>query len=308
LHPAARSRDNSAGLKIHAIYSVVYHSVKSAIITTERVHDSKMLKIGPEVENILLINDLGYYSLKTFSKIQEYGGFFVSRVKSNAIFKVVSINSGPPEITSIVDHNCFKSINGDDFLDRMPKKGVFDLICSFHIGDEHINKVKTPILQDFRVICAWNPLAEKWHLYITNLDKDVFSADDIHELYRFRWVIELIFKELKGDYDLGKMLLGNEPMAFIHIYSMLLRFIISRDLFTWIVSSTRKNDKGKYTPMLWSKVVSEKGLEFLSILNQNLFGTGNVKKRWDKLEKSLRHLAKNRNKNETLTLKFLEIQ
>jgi len=308
LHPAARSRDNSAGLKIHAIYSVVYHSFKSAIITTERVHDSKMLKIGPEIENILLINDLGYYSLKTFSKIQEYGGFFVSRVKSNALFKVVSINSGPPEITSIVDHNCFKNINGDDFLDRMPKKGVFDLICSFHIGDERINKVKTPILKDFRVICAWNPLAEKWHLYITNLDKEVFSADDIHELYRFRWVIELIFKELKGDYDLGKMLLGNEPMAFIHIYSMVLRFIISRDLFTWIVSTTQKNDNGKYTPMLWSKVFSEKGLEFLSILNQNLFGTGNVQKRWDKLEKSLRHLGKSRNQNDTLTLKFSEIQ
>ena len=121
-------------------------------------------------------------------------------------------------------------------------------------------------------------------------------------------MIELIFKELKGDYDLGKMLLGNEPMAFIHIYSMLLRFIISRDLFTWIVSSTHKNDKGKYTPMLWSKVFSEKGLEFLSILNQNLFGTGNIKKRWDKLERSLRHLGKSRNKNEDLTMKFSEIQ
>jgi len=44
-------------------------------------------------------------------------------------------------------------------------------------------------------------------------------------------VIELIFKDLKGDYKLGKMFLRNEPMAFIHIYSMLLRFIISRDLF-----------------------------------------------------------------------------
>ena len=308
LHPAARSRDDSAGLKIHAIYSTISHSVKNAIITTERVHDSKMLKIGPEVENILLINDLGYYSLKTFLKIQEDGGFFVSRVKSNAVFRVVAINSGPSDLLSIVDKQCLVNIYGDDFLERMPKKGVFDLICSFHIMDERINKVKIPIFQEFRVICAWNPLAEKWQIYITNLSKDVFSADDIHELYRFRWVIELIFKELKSDYDLGKMLLKNEPLAFIHIYSMLLRFIISRDLFTWIVSSTRKKDKDKYTPLLWSKVFAEKGLEFLSILNQNLFGTGNVKKRWDKLERSLRLLAKSRNININLALQFSEIQ
>ena len=308
LHPAARSRDDSAGIKIHAVYSTVSHSVKSAIITTERVHDSKMLKIGPEVKNILLINDLGYYSLKTFLKIQEYGGFFVSRVKTNALFKVVTVNSGPSDLLSIVGHNCFKNISEEEFFDKIPKKGVFDLICSFHIGDERIKNVKKPIFQEFRVICAWNPLAEKWQVYITNLAKERFSADDIHELYRFRWVIELIFKELKGDYDLGKLLLGNEPMAFIHIYSMLIRFIISRDLFCWIVSSTRKNDKDKYTPLLWSKVFAEKALEFLSILNQNLFGTGNVKKRWDKLERSLRHLAKSRNQNEILTLKFSEIQ
>jgi hypothetical protein len=56
------------------------------------------------------------------------------------------------------------------------------------------------------------------------------------------------------------------------------------------------------------KCFQKKEWSFLSILNQNLFGTGNVKKRWDKLEKSLRHLAKSRNKNEALTLKFSEIQ
>lgn len=136
LHPAARSRDDSAGLKIHAVYSSVSHSVKSAIITSERVHDSKMLKIGREVENILLLYDLGYYSLKTVSKIQEYGGFFVSRVKTNAVFNVVTINSGPSDFLSLVDRNCFINISGDDFLEKIPKKGVFDLICSFHIDDE----------------------------------------------------------------------------------------------------------------------------------------------------------------------------
>ena len=308
LHPAARSRDDSAGLKIHAVYSAVSHSVKNAIITTERVHDAKMLEIGPEVENTLILNDLGYYSLKTFLKIQEYGGFFVSRVKTNAVFRVVTINSGPSDFLSIVDLNCFKDINGDDFFEKIPKKGVFDLICSFHIGDERINKVKKPIFREFRVICTWNPTAKKWLVYITNLTKERFSADDIYGLYRFRWVIELIFKELKGDYDLGKMLLGNEPMAFIHIYSMLLRFIISRDLFCWIVSSTRKNDKEKYTPLLWSKVFAEKALEFLSVLNQHFFGGGNVKKRWEKLERSLRHLAKNRNPHKVLSLNFSEIQ
>jgi putative transposase len=103
LHPAARSRDNSAGLKIHAIYSTVYHSIQSAVITTERTHDAKIVKITSEVQNTLLINDLGYYSLKTFSKIHNLGGFFISRVKSNAIPEVSSILSIPSDFSSIIE-------------------------------------------------------------------------------------------------------------------------------------------------------------------------------------------------------------
>ncbi|MFH0966432.1 MAG: IS4 family transposase [Methanobacteriota archaeon] len=306
LHPAARSRDNSAGLKIHAVYSAISHSLKKATITTERVHDAKMQEIGPEVENTLLLNDLGYYSLKVFSKIHSYGGFFVSRVKTNAVFKVITVNSGPSDFLSIVDKNCFQNIKGDEFFEKIPKRGVFDLTCSFQVGEERVNKTKMPILQEFRVICSWNPIAKKWQVYVTNLAEECFCADDIYELYRYRWVIELIFKELKGDYDLGKMLLGNEPLAYIHIYSMLIRLTLSRELYCWIVSTTRKSDKDKYTPLLWSKVFAEKASEFLSVLNQYFFGSRNVTKRWNKLERSLRHLAKSRNSHKVLALQFIE--
>jgi hypothetical protein len=54
------------------------------------------------------------------------------------------------------------------------------------------------------------------------------------------------------------MLLGNVPLAYIHIYSIMLRFIISRDLYCWIISSTDSNLKDKYTPLLWSKIFAEK--------------------------------------------------
>jgi putative transposase len=229
-------------------------------------------------------------------------------VKTNAVFRVITINSGPSDFLSIVDKDCFKNVKRDKFLDIVPKRGIFDLICSFQIGEERVNKTKTPILQEFRVICSWNPIAKKWQVYITNLAEECFSADDIYELYRYRWVIELIFKELKGDYDLGKMLLGNEPLAYIHIYSMLIRLTLSRDLYCWIVSTTRKSDKDKYTPLLWSKVFAEKALEFLSILNQYFFVNRNVTKRWNKLERSLRHLAKNRNSHKVLALQFTLIQ
>jgi hypothetical protein len=52
--------------------------------------------------------------------------------------------------------------------------------------------------------------------------------------------------------------------------------------------------------------LAEKALEFLSILNQAIFGDGNVLGRWNKLESSLRDLAKSRHKDyHRLSLDFI---
>lgn len=59
--PAARYRGEAGGVKIHAVYSAVAHSLKSFQITGERVHDSKMMKIDDDVNEKLFIFDLGYY-------------------------------------------------------------------------------------------------------------------------------------------------------------------------------------------------------------------------------------------------------
>ena len=40
--------------------------------------------------------------------------------------------------------------------------------------------------------------AKKNHMYFTNISNDVLAAEDIASLYRARWEIELIFKELKS--------------------------------------------------------------------------------------------------------------
>jgi hypothetical protein len=110
-----------------------------------------------------------------------------------------------------------------------------------------------------------------------------------------------LFKELKADYDLGKLLIGNSALAYIHIFAMLIRMIVSRNLYSWILLTVEPDKREKYGPLLWSKVFAEKCHEFLSILNQWIFGKGEVCERWDKLKNSLRQLAKSRHKKPRLS-------
>lgn len=306
-HPAARSRNNAAGLKIHAVYSARAHSPKTIQITGERIHDSQMVRISRDIKNVLIINDLGYYSTKIFSRIKNYGGFFVSRLKTNAKPKLVSVISGT------VPKQLIRSINDDDspylsdFLGMVSKKGIYDLVCSFEIQKERQKENIPQIEENFRVVCYWNDKTLTWHTYVTNLSAGLFTPDEIYQLYKYRWIIELLFKELKGDYDLGKLLLGNSSLAYIHIYSMLIRLIVSRNLYIWIISTIEPNEREKYGPLLWSKVFAEKSHEFLSILHQHMFGDSDVFLRWIRLEECLRRLAKSRHKKPRLSQIYTEL-
>ena len=291
--PAIRSKGAAAGLKIHAVYSAISHSLKSIEISGERVHDSKMLKIDPNVKDYLLLFDLGYYANSTFGKIKHYGGFFVSRLKKNATPKVNKILFASSPVKKYFQ----KGIPLNEFLEKCPKKGEIDILCTFKTRfSPDGGKIKT-IYMNFRVVCFWDEEASIWHTYVTNLPKKVYPSEEIYQLYRYRWIIELLFKELKGDYDLGNLHLAERNLAYAHIYSMLIRLVISRNLYKFCVRGVDEKDRKKYSPLLWSKVFAEKAHEFLSILHQNIFGKEDVSERWDKLEASLRHLAKSRHAN-----------
>jgi len=302
--PALRSNGSAAGFKIHAVYSAISHSLKSIEISGERVHDSKMLKIGPEVDGVLFIFDLGYYSNSVFAKINHYGGFFVSRLKKNATPKVTKILSG----SSKVKKQFKKGMLLNEFLKKCPKTDKIDILCSFKTRfNPEGGKIKT-IFMDYRVVCFWNEKASIWHTYATNLPKKAYSTDEIYQLYRYRWIIELLFKELKSDYDLGNLHLAEQHLAFAHIYSILIRLVISRNLYKLCVHEVEEEDRYRYGPQLWSKVFAEISHEFLSILRQDIFGNGDVIERWEKLESSLRHLPKSRHKNyQRLSLQFVAI-
>ncbi|PSP79555.1 hypothetical protein BRC81_04925 [Halobacteriales archaeon QS_1_68_20] len=55
------------------------------------------------------------------------------------------------------------------------------------------------------MVGVWNDDAEKYHLYVTNLSIADYSASDIAQLYRARWEVELLFKELKSTCHLDQI-------------------------------------------------------------------------------------------------------
>jgi IS4 transposase len=55
-------------------------------------------------------------------------------------------------------------------------------------------------------------MEKNYHIYITNVPKDISDAKDIAKLYGTRWDVELHFKGLKSKYSLDVLDTMNEQV------------------------------------------------------------------------------------------------
>ena len=134
--------------------------------------------------------------------LNKAGGFFLSRLKSNAVIYIAEGVQGLP-----------KQVLGQALLslDCSHKKG--------NIIEVFTTKIYEGKLLRYRVIGFWNPVEKGYHWYITNL---LAAAYLIYPLYRLRWQIELIFKACKNSLNANQITSGDENI----IRSLLLASIV----------------------------------------------------------------------------------
>ncbi|MFC7209313.1 transposase [Natronoarchaeum sp. GCM10025321] len=65
---------------------------------------------------------------------------------------------------------------------------------------------------------------------MTNLVRKEFFPADLAQIYRCRWEVELLFRELKTQYELDEFDTSDEHVVKILLYAALLSLLVSRDL------------------------------------------------------------------------------
>ena len=83
-YAGCRTNHTRAAMKLHLVMSVFGAGARKVTITGERINERRRLGVGPWVAGRLLLFDLGYYKWLLFARIQENGGFFVSRLRDDA--------------------------------------------------------------------------------------------------------------------------------------------------------------------------------------------------------------------------------
>jgi putative transposase len=237
--PSNGRRNQKAIAKIHLTTSLLSDSPAFVVITSERVNESKSFVVNEFVSGKLLVFDLGYFKYDTFNKIDKYGGFFISRVTKSANPKVSKDNL----------NNNSEKFEGKKLKEilEVETAEILDLCVtidySYNENRDYSYKrrekklhniVKTPsyvkIVKPFRMVSLKNPDNGKYHTYITNIPPARLSASDIWRIYRGRWEVEMIFKELKSVYRMDEFHTKNTDIVLSLIYVSILQLILSRRL------------------------------------------------------------------------------
>jgi putative transposase len=255
--PAARSRTVAAGVKVNVLVSVKANGPKSVSIIPERTSDVKTLRIGSWMRDRIILIDLGFYKYGLFSKIQEKGGYFVSRMKSNANPGILSLNKGCK-----LDEERIKGLKLSEIL-----KGLNGEILDAKVEIQYIKtggkRRRELIMEEFRLIAVYNQDDEKYHVYITNISDELLTAKDITDLYRGRWEIELVFKELKSKYQLDVVETTNEQVIKAFIWISILTMILSKEIYNIVRTLNPDKQIARFTQMRWSNIFVESSHEIL---------------------------------------------
>ena len=183
-----------------------------ACITEGKVHDVTPVKTLRFAPGTIVAMDRGYNDYGLFGSWCEAGVYFVTRLKSDAVYRIVDIRPVPAGGNILID----ELIELDSIRGRRE--------CPYTL----------------RRVVVWDEVNARPIVLATNhLD---FAASTIGRIYRQRWQIELFFKALKQNLKVKTFVGTSENAVKVQIWTawismLLLKLMQLRSSFRWGLSN-----------------------------------------------------------------------
>ena len=169
----AKFRKKKGGVKAHVLYDLEAQVPAFYHITTASVYDSKAMPEIPYETGAYYVFDRGYNNFGELYRIQRMESFFVVRAKTNLQYKCVK------------------------WKRRMPKNILTDAEIELKVY-----KSRKDYPEDLRLVRYYDEEQNREFLFLTNAMD--LTAQQIADLYKNRWQIELFFKWLKQHLKIKK--------------------------------------------------------------------------------------------------------
>jgi len=167
---------------VGVMVSAVANGPKTVALYPEKTAEIKTLKIGPWIKDRILLVDLGFYKTQMFARVEENGGYFVSRIRKNMDPILVSVEEGlsktkSKEFAGKPVSECIKQLSGKDI----------DAVVKINFKRRAYKGKQKNDEMSVRLVAIYNDEDEKHHIYITNIQKDVLMQKTLQNYMGQDW-------------------------------------------------------------------------------------------------------------------------
>lgn len=187
-HQWAEFRKTKSGVKLHLRLVFMEKGLSypdQAVITNAKEHDRGQLEVLVDDQACMYVFDRGYLDYERFDRMTDDGYFFLSRLRKNAVVRIIETFSLPT--------------NSKVLSDEMVVIGTTQ------------NRAENM----FRKLKIHDSKGNELTLLTNRFD---LSADEIAEIYKSRWAIELFFKWMKQHLSIKKFYGHSEQAVHNQIY------------------------------------------------------------------------------------------
>ncbi|WP_083517946.1 IS4 family transposase [Desulfomicrobium orale] len=192
LFPWASFRQAKGGVKVHTLLDHDGHIPAFATVTDAKTHESRIAQAMELPKGSIVVFDKGFTSYPWFRILRAKGVFFVTRLKRNAVFKLLERRLVNRKTGVTSDHIIEVSSRGKSL--RLRRIGYRDQETGKH------------------------------YEFLTNHFR--LSAKTIADIYKDRWQIELFFKEIKQNLRIKTFVGNSENAVLIQIYTALTVYLL----------------------------------------------------------------------------------
>jgi hypothetical protein len=171
------------GLKVHMLIDAVQSIGRFIKVTAAKVHDKNFLKELDLISHSMVVFDRAYNYYHQFALWSGKDVFFVTRLKKNAVYKVIETLG--------------------TYKKKRDKAMVLceEIIEIEYSPEDESGKKKKGRKETLRLkkVC-YQDVKNRYYEFITNSMQT--TAEEIAFLYKKRWGIEILFKKMKQNFQL----------------------------------------------------------------------------------------------------------
>jgi IS4 transposase len=183
-------------VRMNLEYDPHYELPNQVIITSAKTGDTTIAKTLRYTKGITYLFDAGFRDHKLYSKIIQNKAFFVARLHITSAYR--TLKQIPITQSDVV-------------IDEIIRLG--QPACKLYRMNE-----------DTRIIKFWDNKHEKLIWLVTN--RFDLTTQEIRELYRMRWEIEIFFKFIKQNLKLKRFFGTSKNAIKIQIYTALIAYLL----------------------------------------------------------------------------------